>query len=374
MANEHLFVPKLAAATIGGAQGDPNASLGGLRSSTTIADVVSTITGFNSDREIIDTTQISAPDRTGAWIVFLDTHLNEAREVIAFDDSTGAMTLEEALPGAPVVTDRYWLFMPNGLFSSFDGADCRSRDPRHRLVYAHNESGGQQLDVRLYVKAIEAGPVECRVAIGTVTFTQAADFDVDDLADENEVPPLDRGSGFAKITSAEGSPQDFARPIDYAGAEATTPTATIGVSGEASINDTRERPIFVQLAFPDGAAIPRAQRVVFQVFIDVDDGTTISSFIVVADVDGVAETIVPVVDRRLRLAAGARLSCLIQDSVSLEAVPGATIDIVIGSGPGSMNDQVGRVQEGATPIRRIYVSPTDPGDVGASVRFDFEVT
>jgi hypothetical protein len=360
--------------------GSDNGGLGGFRSADTLADVVSTITTVTTDRIFIDTAEISSPDRVGAWIVFLDTNLNEAREVVAFDDSTGTFDLDRALPSTPLVSDRYWLFMPNGLFSSYGPADCRSRDPRYRLVFPHNTSGGTLDSIRVYVADLVSGPIECRIAMGTATAVQSTSFDVDDLTDENEAPVLDDSSGFSKL-GASGSPQVFRRFRDYTGARSGgAPAGSGGAFGELSLPNTRARPIWIRLSFVPDSPIPRASKAVYQVFVDhgtgATGGVTVSSFLVVVDIDGVVEDIAPVVDRRLRLHGGARASCIVRDSVApFEPVPGATIRIELGSGPGSMNAPSDTVQrDDGEPVRRIYISPTDPGDIGATVRIDFEVT
>ncbi len=380
MANEHLFLPKLAAVTFDAAQGDPNASLGGFRSITSIAEVESTFTSVTSDRIVIDTT-LPAGDFTGYWMVALETNLNQAREIVTYVEGSNTMTLDFDFDSTPLSGDRYWLFAPNGFFDSFDVSDCRSRDPRHRLTYIYNSTGGQLDDIRVYVKDIQSGPVHCDVAMAVHTFGQNEHFDVDDISDENDPPVL-----FNTDTGIWGPAQDFVRKRDFDAADVGSPFGTGTASGEKSIRDSgtsvnADRPIWVRLSFDPDDPIPLPSRVVFQVFIDSEDGTTVSSFMVIADVDGVPEQVIPLVDRRLRIAGGARLSCIVTDSIApFEPVPGRTIRIEKTAGPGTLNPQAKSVQEAAIPaadgepIRRVYVSPTDPGDVGMTVTFSFEVT
>ena len=58
-----------------------------------------------------------------------------------------------------------------------------------------------------------------------------------------------------------------------------------------------------------------------------------------------------------------------------EVVPLRTIIISLASGPGSLNPQTTDIQpEDGELVRRVYVSPTDPAEVGNTVTFDCEVT
>ncbi len=380
MANEHLFTPFLAAATFDAAQGDPNDSLGGFKSSTTIADFEGAITTVNSDREIVDTS-LGATDFTGGWVVHLDTNLNEVSEIIDHNTGTDTLTFREELASTPIVTDRYWVFMPNGLFNAYGAADSRTRDPRHRLTYVYNSTGGQLDDIRCYVQDIQTGPVHCEIAMAVHPFGQNAHYDVIDISDENDSPVL-----FSLTDLIWGDPQDFVARRGFDAADAGSPFGLGGVNGVKSIRDSgtsvnADRPLWVRLRFDPDAPIPLPSTVVFQVFVDSEDGVTASSFLVVVDVDGVTEQIVPVVDRRLRIAGGARLSCIVTDSIApFEPVPGRTIRIEKTAGPGTLNPQAKTVQEAAIPaadgepIRRVYVCPTDPADVGLTVTFSFEVT
>ncbi len=375
MANEHLFLPKLAAATFNAAQGDPNASLGGFRSITSIADIESTFTAVTNDRVVIDT-NLPAGDFAGYWMVGLETNLNQAREIVTYVEGTNTMTLDFDFDSTPLTGDRYWLFALNGFFDSFDVSDCRSRSDRHRLAYVYNSTGGQLDDIRTYVKDIEAGPIRCDVAMAIHAFGQNEHFDVDDLTDENETPVL-----FNVTTGIWGPAQDFLHKRDFDGADSGSPYGDGGASDEKSIRDSgvsvnADRPIWIRLSFDADSPIPIPARAVFQVFVDSSDGVTVSSFMVVVDIDGVPETIVPVVDRRLRIAGGARLSCIVTDSVApFEPVPGHTIRIEKTAGVGTLNPQTDTVQrDDGVPIRRVYECSTNPADVGTSVTFSFEVT
>ena len=197
MASEHLFRFRFAAASYDAAQGDPNASLGGFMSSTGLAEVEGSFTSVVNDREVIDTA-LPAGDFAGSWVVFLDTNLNEVREIRDYDEGTKTMSFGEELPSTPVVTDRYWLFTPNGFFSSFDADLCRGRATRYRLGYVKNETGGNLDSCRIYVRDIQPGPLVCKVAMAVTSYPPPAQFDVDDIANEETTPVMlgTAGGGF----------------------------------------------------------------------------------------------------------------------------------------------------------------------------------
>lgn len=375
MANEHLFRFRLAAPTYEGAQPDPNASLGGFQSVTALADQEGSFTAVTSDRVVTDT-GLPGDDFEGAWIVFLDTNLNEVRQIIDYNTGTKTMTFAEDLPSTPLVSDRYWLFVPNGFFDAFDADLCRRRPDRYRLAYVRNQTGGQLDSIRTYVRDIQAGPLLCEVAMAVSdTYPQIVHFDVDDIANEETAPVL-----LGAVGGAFGPAQDFYHKRDYDGAS-QAPFGSGGVNAQKSMRDegatpVADRPLWLRLTFDTDSPIPLPSQAVFQIFVDSDDGVTTSSFLVVIDLQGVPEEIITTVDRRLRIAGGARLSAFVRDSVAPnEAVPGRSIRIELDSGPGSMNAQSDSVQrDDDEPIRRVYLSPTDPVEVGQNVTFSFEVT
>lgn len=381
MANEHLFKPYLAAATFDAAQGDPNASLGGFKSSTVIADEEGTFTTVTSDRVVIDT-GLPGGDFVGGWVVFLDTNLNEVREIIAYNTGTKEMTFREVLPSTPLVSDRYWLFLPNGLFDQFDADECRRRATKHRLGYFYNSTGSQIDEYRCFVREIKAGPLVCDIGMAIHASPQNEHFDVVDLSDQEDPPDLQSpvALGGAPQTFGDDGSQDFLHPRTRDGA-GRSPYGTEGPGQSKTIRDSgtsvhADRPMWIRLSFNADSPIPLPTQAVFQVYVDGDDGTVIPSFLVVVDLAGVPEVITPVIDRRLRIAGGARLSCIVTDAVDpFEAVPGRTISIELTSGPGSMGTQGVKVQQDdGEPIRRVYLSSTDPADVGQVVTFGFEVT
>lgn len=376
MANEELFRPRLAATTPGAAQADPDASLGGAWSSTPVAWHEGTITTVDNELLIRDSSLPNSLDLTGAWIYFLDTNLGEARQIADWVGIGRRMFLFEPLPSTPQVGDAIWIFIPNGLFSSYDATLCRERATRYRLCYALNATAGALTDVRAWVVDLTNGPLQCRVAVGGIANGQpATDFDVDDLPDEQSEPPRNADSGF---TVAQGDgPQDFKASADWD--RATFTPAAPPADRDIGLTNP-QRPVWVELSFRtdvDGVTppLPLPTQCAFLVLLDSNDGVTLSGFIVVVDVDGVPEFVETNVDRRLRIGGGARLSALVRDTdADGEPVPGRTIDIELASGPGSMNAQSATVQDGGVPVRRVYLAPTDPGQAGASVQFDFEVT
>jgi len=370
MANEELFQARLAASSFNAAQPDPNASLGGFQASTLIADVDSQLTGVVPGEQILtDTALPASPDLVGWWIQMVTgASQNEVRRIVDWNGGIQRLTVDRAFTNV-TVGDYYQLFQPNGFFSALDAAVCRDRSAVHRLAYMRNETGGLLSDVRVYVQEIQAGPLNCEVAMATTPSPQLANFDVDDLASQTDTPPIRASSGFGSST------QQFGDPRSYVAANGGSP---FGSATDREIRDVAtlfpDRPIWIRLSFDDDAPLPIPAQCVFQVFVESAGGTA-SSFLIVVDVEGVPEEVVGVVDRIPRIGGGARLSALSRDSVSEEVVPGRSVNITIDSGPGSLNPQdLSEVPEDGSPVRRVYVSPTDPAQAGQNVTFDFEVS
>jgi hypothetical protein len=376
MANEHLLNHLLSVdSAFGDAQPDANASIGGFASSTDIADHQAVLVSHvNSQIDFRATSLAGGLDLVGAWLVFYDSNLNEVRQVQNYQSGVpNRFFLFEPLPNTILVGDRFSIFKANSLFESMDGDRCRRRASVHRLGYIGNVTGSQVDDVRLYVRDINAGPLICTATAAAFTWAETVQEEVDTIADQETAPALDQSAGFGVHPQALRHSRDWARAT-------RTPYALPGVNQQASIRDSTftvyTRAFWVRLEFDLDAPIPLESQAVFQVFTDSDDGTVASSFLVVVDIDSVPHEVVTVVDRRLRIAGGARLSAFLRDTVDpFELVPGSTIAIELDSGPGSMNAQSDTVQrDDAEPIRRVYISPTDPADVGLAVDFRFEVT
>lgn len=378
MASEHLMIPYLAgASTAGGSQPDPNASLGGARSSSVAYSYQGQVTSVTDESVFADSSLIAHADVTGWWLSYhtAGSNVNAVRRVIAFDDSTGEVTLEGPLPALPVVTDYFRLWEPNGIFSSFDAADCsaRSTSGRHRLLALRNQIGTFTVNLRAYVVPISPGPLECQIALSA---TSTLDFDCLSIATEDDEPDI-RTTGITGVGerfagNAFNRPQRFSSPR-YLDQTYFTPAAFT-----ANYDNNEARALWVKLHFVDTAPIPVAFESVWQVIWEDENGGSppfsSGSLIIAVAVDGSDEEILANVDRAPRIAAGARVQANVTDRLSGLPVPDHTIAISQTAGSGTLGAQnKDTTDEDGDPVYRVYLSSTDPADEGDTVDFRIEV-
>lgn len=305
-------------------------------------------------------------DYTNKWMTFHGpTNLNEVREVVAFDDSTGEYTLDSDLPSTPQVGDFYRLWGPNGFFSPYDNDQSVRRPFKHRLTYFRNETAAQLNVARLYVKDIIPGPLVCEVACGVRTGGDVFVVGVDNEEDTPDILTL--AGGFLQ---GDLKPQTFEKPFNYAQAGNTTPRGR-----DQSVGVNAGIQAFIRLSFRDNEPIPIGTRCVFQVFSDFNNGQTIGCLLIVVDVLGADEELILGPDRKLRIAAGARVQAIVRDRATKALIPNHTVNITLEApSPGSLGPQNKEVtDETGIPVAAVYLSPTDGGEEGEDVTFTIEV-
>lgn len=318
-----------------------------------------------------DGPELPAPpviDHAGKWITFhTGANINAAREVVDFDDGTGQFTIGDNLGAGPLaadaaVSDTYRIWPANGFFSSIDNTQSVERVDVHRLVYMSNGTGGTLPTYRLWVNAIDPGPLTCEVAQGDIVGAEPV---ITVLADEEQTPDLGPTSNFNFTVD---SIERFARPGNYPAAEFTSPLTV------TQISTADFAPVWVRLAFRATEPLPLPHRCVFQINADSANGTTIGSMLVVIDVEGANEELVLGPDRLLRLAGGARVQAVARDATTGAAIPNRTVSISQTVGPGTLGPQSADVTDDTgNPVRATYLSPTDPADIGDTVTFRVEV-
>lgn len=337
----------------GGAQTDPNDSLGGQRSGTNVEDLEGTITAVASTSVFTDSSQISAADWTGAWLVFYDgtLNVNVAREVVDFDDSTGEFTVSPTLPELPVVAQRFRAFRPNGLFDAFSSDKSVSMVDRHRLSFAFSDTTFVSA-VGFWVRDLQPGPL---------TLELAASPKVNDIitaiGDESQAPDIVTSAGGLinpPASGPSGSQQVWLRPAEYA--------TQVPVQGGSRQLSNQAKALWLRLRWRGGSQLPRPQRCVFQVMLDTTTASSTGSFMVVVDILGPVLEFGLGPDRALRIAGGARVQANVRDVVTQAPVPDytATIELVAPS-PGSIGPQNQDVTtDDGVVLERVYTSPVVP--------------
>lgn len=351
-------------ATTGNPQTDPSASLSGKISSTRIDELQSTLTSVPAalPRSVfIDTTEIGS-SHAGKWILFRDgNNDNNAREIIAFNTSTGEYTVQPDLANDAVAADTYQIFDVGALFNPVTADQSVRVAPKHRLAFWDNTGGPIISPFRAYVVPIEPGPLVCDIAIGLQSVTVNP---ITGVADEEDTPNLATASNFVQGTSGA---ERFQRTPSFSLAEFESPIT------DTSFNSGSINSLFVKMSFRDGEPLPLAHRAVFQIFVDDGTGDTGSALIII-DVNGADEVLTLGPDRALRLKGGARVQAIVRDLTTGKPVPGKTVNLRLTSGPGTMTDLIGAVtDDSGNPVQTPYLSPTNEASVGDTVIFTSEV-
>jgi len=369
------------ASGVNDAQPDPNASLGGFKSSDTVDELDGSITGAGDLYHFTDSARIGSTDYTGSWIIFMgefafspgvELEANFAVEVIDFNLSTGEFTLDGPLPIVLTVGDLYRLYTVNNLFSAWDALTSVSQETRYRLMFAAAGANGQ-VDPRLNVWITDhrPGPLLLECACSTHQALDGSAIEIPTIANERTEPDIVTSAGNMITTGALGASQDWRRSPDNQ-AERMTPIA----GGTLQLSGLQHRAIWLKLSWRDGATIPRPQVCAFQVHVqgDIGDEELGASFMVLVDIDGPDLEFIMGPDRKNRRLGGSRVKAIVRDSVTNLAVPNYTPVITLDTAEGTLHPQnQEETSDDGVVVQRVYTSSILDADVGKDVDFSMEV-
>ncbi len=349
-------------------QPDPNASLGGVVSSTDLEGAAqANWTTVTSATVLISTTLIGQGIAVGSYVVMNDRTGNEnvERRIIAFNDGTGEVTLEEAFPVLPQVGDNFRIFQANQLFAAYTPSASRSRLDRYRLIYYGNP-GAQIIPAFLWVEPIDPGPLRLELATGTITSGFGADIPF--IPNENTRPDIETSSS-GLFQAGLNIPQEFADPQ----LQALRIVPRIG--GSSNQINSSYRPVWIRLSFVNDE-VPRNHRAVFRIWGEADlNGPEVGSFLVIVDIAEPELTYELGADRRQRISGGARVRASVTDAETAQVASNRTAVIeLVPPSPGTLGAQNTEetTPDGEIP-ERVYISPTDGGQEGANVQFRVRV-
>ena len=369
------------ASAVNDAQPDPNASLGGFKSSTTVDELDGSITGAGDLYHFTDSARAGPTDYTGSWIIFMGEfafvaatdEVNFAIEVIDFDTGTGEFTLEGPLPIVLTVGHLYRLYVPNSLFSAWDALTSVSQETRYRLMFAAAGPNGQ-VDPRLNVWITDHRPGPLLLECACSTY-QALDtpspIEIPTITNERTEPDIVTSAGNMITTGSLGASQDWRRSPDNQ-AERMTPIA----GGTLGLNGNQHRAIWLKLSWRDAATLPRPQTCVFQVHFqgDIGDENLGASFMVIVDIDGPDLEIIMGPDRKNRRLGGSRVKAIVRDSVTKLPVPNYTPVITLDTAEGTLHPQnQEETSDDGVVVQRVYTSSILDADVGKDIDFSMEV-
>lgn len=361
-------------------QPDPNDSLSGRESTTTVYDLGSTLTGIGTDGRstLIDTTQIASPtDWTEGWLIFESgAQLHECREITAFDDGTGTFTVYPAFDAAAAGTEDYRIYMPNGFFSALTTDHCSGEIATHRLAFIQNVSGVTINGHVAWVTAVDPGPVVLDIAEGKVSTLPVA---VDGIAEQTEDPDIGTASNFVQSGLGTAGTEVWKHAESEAIGFYFTPVSLTATSG---LFNLQYLSLFVRVGFTsyeDRNRIvrppsPLPHRAVYKIHSADGVGGHVGVMLIVVDIPGVDRELAVGPDRALRLGAGARVEASVTDSVTGAPVDNLSITIEQTVGPGTLGPQSADTSDDSgNPVRAVYLSPTDEMYVGDTVTFRIEV-
>ncbi len=372
------------ASGVNDAQADPNASLGGFKSSTTVDELDGSITGAGDLYHFTDSARAGPTDYTGSWIIFMgefafspgvELEANFAVEVIGFDTGTGEFTLDGPLPIVLTVADLYRLYVPNGLFSAWDALTSVSQETRYRLMFAAaGPNGAVGAPLNVWITDHRPGPLLLECACST---HQALDtpspIEITAIADQFQEPDIVTTSGglIPSSPAAQNIPQDWLRSPDNQ-IQRMTPR----MGGVKSLSGNQHRAIWLKLSWRDAATIPRPQSCAFQVHVqgDIGDENLGASFMVIVNIDGPDLEIVMGPDRKNRRLGGSRVKAVVRDSVTKLPVSNYTPVITLDTAEGTLHPQnQEETSDDGVVVQRVYTSSILDADVGKDIDLSMEV-
>jgi hypothetical protein len=313
------------AASLGAAQTDPNASLGGWQSSTnpyhTEGSLTSAMTLAN---EFVDTAQIGNLDvAVGDWILFVTgTNALEARKVTAFTSGTGFFRLRDPLPNLGAIGNVYRVHGPNNLFDDVPSSESEVGRVEYRGVFAQQNSGVTLNDPAFYFSLVEGGTSSPEIAADDGHLTQFPET----LSSETDEPDL----------SLLGTNIRFERPLNYASAFPAAPATGFWLN-------TQNRALWLRRTVFANAR--EEGESVWAVIVETSDtggdpSPLRSGFLIVFDLDGYPEEIEIEIDRNVYVGGGGRVKATVLTSTGVP-VENEYVGFSIETGPGTLYDDAG---------------------------------
>jgi hypothetical protein len=372
---------RLAAPSLNGVQNDPDSSIGGQKSATRFETLDGSITSAGDLYHFTDSALApSATDYTGGWIIFFGEHaivsataeVNYAAEIKDFNLSSGEFTLVEALPIVLTVGHRYRLWMPNGLFSAYDGISSVTRDVRHRLTFvASLPNGTTNFPYNVWVTPLRPGPLVLELVCSAAAALDTGPIVIASILDEADAPDITTTAGGIVGTGSLAGPQQWlASPANEAQDMTPRRGDTNGLPGN------QHRAVWMRLRWRDESTIPRPQTCVWQVHSEGPTGQEErgASCMVIVDVDGPLLEYVLGPDRKNRRLGGSRVQAQVRDSVTKLPVPNYTPVITLDTAEGTLHPQnQEETSDDGVKVGRVYTSSILSADVGEDIDFSLEV-
>lgn len=370
-------------------QSDPNDSLGGFISSTechrqyqVFATPVGEQVTATTSAAVFEVASLIGQDvEVGWWLTYhtAGANIQQMREIVAFDDGTGQVTLDAPLPATPTINDFIRVWPPNRLFRTITAAESSSFPSTgwHRCIGVLNQIDNTT-GWKAWLNPVRPGPLRCDIAMGFGSLSALTGFDVLSIASEFDEPDLVTPSFISSRPGFSGDfsggpnqrPQRFDDPRSSAGA-IITPVPYDSTSWP----NGSPRPIWIRMSLEGEVgdmALP--QRCVWQLLISDTSGGKLGTMPLIADIAGPDQTIDARVDRVPVIGGGARLEVDIRDAATGRTVPDRTVRLSKTSGSGTLLAQnLDQTNTDGDVIRSSYIASTNPADAGDTIDFRVEV-
>jgi hypothetical protein len=346
----------------GGAQADPNASLGAYRSSTKLDELESMFTAVAAvdDLKLVDSARIGdgVDAHVGKWLLIVggNNAVDYASRITTFDNSSGEFGVFTALPAAVAIGDQYRIFDANNLFDDSSAVEAAAGDVEHRMIYSKNATGIAFTAVRYYLELLEAGSGELEI----VADDHAAASDQWQAAsvDEEDEPDL---SGFWGNAV-------FERPIIYGGSSQPP-----GNPGQPNGNGN---PIWVRRTL---AANTRGMSpTVFKLVLEATNTGGVpdpirGAALIIFDIAGFTSSLEVTRDRKTYVFGGGRMIATLTAQETGLVVSDEPVTWELTSGPGALNFDGTEETDDDGESSVVYVSPADEAEEGSSVTITAKV-
>lgn len=363
-----ILVHLSGATSAGGAQADPNASLGRFYSSSFLHELEGSVTsgGIGGGRTFADSARIGdgVDAHVGKWILFLTgaDAVDYATRVEAFDNSTGEFILRDVIPNGLSAGDDYRLFVVGNLFDQATALEAALGHVDHRMVALRNIDTNSAANVRVYLEEVDPGPVAFDLVIDNAA---GSHLDYNALTDDEDDPDLSQFYTAARFT----------RPESRDTPPGQAPAPFVPASGITALpaNGTGSAGLWLR------RTVRSASRGFESVWKLVVDSTTTggdpdplrSGALIVSSVAGLTEALAVNLDRFPRLLGGARVRGVLTAQETGLPLEDETVTFSITAGPGTLAQSEADTDSDGL-ARVVYISPTDPADVGQTVTIQGE--
>lgn len=346
------------ATSAGGAQANPNASLGRFRSSTEIRAISSTLTSVAAAGalSVVDTAQIGAGSQVGRYLVFLAGNNGGvigffATRIVAFDAGTGTFRLHDPLPAAAAIGDRYHVYAPLSLFDAVSPSEAAlaAGYVDHRMLIGFNTTGSSLTAVRYHLEPLDPGPLVLEIVADDLA---TGDLDYTLSASDIEAPGLTQFP----------APQRFAMPLVRDGIAGTQPPLAYN-----ALNNSANGVWIRRRVDPRTLGIERAvwKLLVTSTTVGIDPNPFASACLLFFSVTGITRQLSGVIDRAPRIRGGARLEATLRALETGLALESELVSFFF-TGPGSIS--AAEALTDARGVARVaYTAPTSEAQAGQTL-------